>query len=194
MSSVETGCSAARHVQKSVARGWRSSAKAAEQKSNSVNDTANIGKRSCISALRFGVFQSIVQILIAAKSGPFQHTPAVIKMLETNAGNIAGTSVIKSRSHFIDRLPAPNKLDICEIALLADARDLDNLPASGRYVEKLLAGLLFWDQATKNIDAKWRENHVPARWRLNGGRTCNVGAADPTMMLQNQILRRTVIL
>src|SRR5208282_2703929 len=153
----------------------------------------------CTLLLRrwLSVAQRVIQCLVT-RHVLFYYAPAVVKAAESDSRPVVHSAVVKRGAHLIDRYPTPGKLDVSEVARLADsgnaqqfaARDLDRDGA----VVAAIVGKGIRNQGPYRLYSERCEQHVPARWRLDSGGTLLLGADNPSVALQDHEVGRTEIL
>src|SRR5512133_1391776 len=201
ISSVETGISLARQVQKSWARlsSWSACKGAAHA---SAATKTNIGRQrimafflalQCVSLRGLRIFERIIQVLVCFRGAPLYNSPAIIIVTECNARPEFHASLRKRSAHFVHRDPFPGEVYVRPIAVLRDASNADQLPLRGRNGEILVRSALSRDQITKCFHADGGKSHVPARWRRNFPGAGSGHPGNPAATLENQVLRAGVV-
>ena len=115
-------------------------------------------------------------------------------MPENDRGVVLHIPGVECCANFIQWRPLPLEINIRCVVLLADSGDAEKLPASHRNTEILPAGGIAGDQVAEGVDAKRSESDVPA-WRRNEiGGAGDIGAGDPTVALEHEVVGGKVVL
>ena len=97
-------------------------------------------------------------------------------------------------TNFVQWRPLPLEINIRCVVLLADSGDAEKLPASHWNTEILPAGGIAGDQVAEGVDAERSEGNVPS-WRRNEiGCAGDIGAGDPAVALEHEVVGGKVIL
>src|SRR5689334_21437939 len=114
-------------------------------------------------------------------------------MLKGDAGAVVYATTRQGFTHFVQRHPLPEEVDVSKVSFLADSGDRDQFPAGGWNAEITGNCCGIGNQVAERAYTEGSQGYVPARWRSHVGRARHVYTGDPAAMLQHQVLGRKVV-
>src|ERR1700732_906167 len=135
---------------------------------------------------RFRIAQRLIQRLVAARS-LLHHVPSVVVVTESDGRSVMHSAIVERRPDLIDRRPTPDKLDVGEIASLADSGNAQQFATHDlnpdRAIVATVAGRRTRNQRPYRVYSERREQHIPTGRRFDAGGTLVLGSHDPSAAL-----------